>query len=147
MSDIITFISRFRIPIYVLGDFNINILNHFEKNAQDLVNMFHSYSLFSTINKPTRATHHSATIIDHIWTNNTDNYLTSEIIYNSISDHFPISSSFSIVNNNNAINTVTFTSRKFTNEEINAFKADLLNFDWNMIALNNDVNDLFNKQR
>lgn len=40
---------------------------------------------------------------------------------------------------------MTFTKRNVTNEEINVFEAEILNLAWNMMALKNDVNDLFNK--
>ena len=58
------------------------------------------YNFYAAINKPTRITSHSATLIDHIWTNNFENYKSSGIIYTSISDPFPVVTTFSIDNNN-----------------------------------------------
>ena len=83
----------------ILSHPSLNLLCHKqwkicnERNSQNLVNIFHSYSFVSTISKPTRVTNTSS-IIDHIWTNNFDNYITSGIIFNSISDRSPIFSSF-----------------------------------------------------
>ena len=114
-----------------MGDFNSNIFNYNERNSQNLVN---SYSFFSTINKLTRVTNTSASIIDHIWTNNFDNYINSGIIFNSISDHFPIFNSFKHTNLNNTSDTVTLKNRKFINEDITAFNAELNNFNWNTNA-------------
>ena len=144
LDIIITTALTFRIPIYIMGDFNINILNHNDKYSQYLVNLFHSYSFFSTINKPTRVTSHSATLIDHIWTNNFDNYLCSSIIFNSISDHFPITSSFSSSKLESTIKPITFVIRKFSDENISAFKSDLTHYNWNTLE-NNDVNYIFDK--
>ena len=47
ISVIVAFVSTCRIPVYIMGDFNINIVNHDDVNAQNLVNLFHSYHFFS----------------------------------------------------------------------------------------------------
>ena len=39
---------------------------------------------------PTRIKHHSATLIDHIWSNKICNKYKSGILINSTSDHFPV---------------------------------------------------------
>ena len=45
--------------------------------------------IFPVINRPTRATKSSATVIDHILTNTTiDSHIQSGIIKTDISDHF-----------------------------------------------------------
>ena len=141
IEEIISTISAARLPTYIMGDFNINILNHNDNNVQNFVNIFHSYSFFSTISKPTRVTNNSATIIDHIWTNNMDNYQTSGIFFNSISDHFPIFSSFTTTRKTSEVTTLT--KRTFTAENINAFKSDLASFNWKPLPLNNDTNGTF----
>lgn len=82
INEIVSSISTLWIPVHIMGHFNINILKFNEENVQNLVNVFHSHSLFfPTINKPTHVTRNSGTIIDHIWTNSFDNYLASEILY------------------------------------------------------------------
>lgn len=89
-------------------------------------------------------TKNSATIIDHIWTNDFDNYLTSGILFCSISDHFPIFSSFSTCRDYTH-SSVIFTRRRLTDVEVNAFKMELSNYNWNLDTLNHDVNYLFNR--
>jgi hypothetical protein len=42
------------------------------------------------IDKPTRITDFSSTLIDNIWTNTTNTELTAGDIVNDISDHFPL---------------------------------------------------------
>ena len=99
---------------------------------------------FCTMNKPTRVTNHSATLIDHIWTNNFANYVCSGIIFNSVNDHFPIISSFSSSKSESTSKPITFATRKFTNENIGAFKTELIDFDGNVLQ-NNDVNYIFDE--
>ena len=54
---------------YLLGDYNINILNYesHEPTAY-FVNSMYSFGFVPLINRPTRITQHSATIIDNIFT-------------------------------------------------------------------------------
>ena len=143
LTSIMNMLTDSTTPVYIMGDFNINILHSTEKNAQTLVNLFHSYLFMSVINKPTRVIRTSATIIDHIWTNNVDNYLTSGVIYSSISDHFPIFGSFSVANNNSS-NTITFSSRKITDEAMQAFKEELRIIDWND-TINYNADKMYDK--
>ena len=51
--------------------------------------MLYSHDLLPVITKPTRITNHSATLIDHIYTN-TVNSLVSGILTIDISDHLPV---------------------------------------------------------
>ena len=75
---------------YIMGDFNIDLLkahsNSFIKNYTD--NLI-SCSVKCTINKPTRCTINSKTLLDHIYTNNLKYYNFSGIVQYDISDHLP----------------------------------------------------------
>ena len=79
--------------IYLLGDFNINLLNvdtHVSTSA--FVDVLYSHHLFPLISRPTRITPISATLIDNIFTNNVSDFESSlnGILVTDISDHFPI---------------------------------------------------------
>ena len=80
---------------YLLGDFNINLLNANKHNAtSEYINCMSSYCFAPLINRPTRVTEHSASLIDNIYTNsiedlNTDS-ATCGILFNDISDNFPV---------------------------------------------------------
>ena len=55
---------------YLMGDYNTNLLNYDKHNlTTDFVDLFHSYSYVSLINRPTRTTRTTATLIDNILTN------------------------------------------------------------------------------
>ena len=78
---------------YLMGDFNINLLNYDRHNGtNDLVDLLHSYSFISLINKPTRIVGDSATLIDNIFTNcyfdQRNTFQCIKKIY--ITDHFPV---------------------------------------------------------
>ena len=76
-----------------MGDYNINLLNYdVHSSTVDFVDMIYSYSFMPLINRPTRITRDSATIIDNIFTNNLPSLEGSlhGILVTDISDHFPV---------------------------------------------------------
>ena len=77
---------------FLLGDYNINLLNA-EKHhptSDFLENMF-SYEYIPLINKPTRVTGQTASLIDNIYCNHVPSELTlSGLFYTDVSDHYPI---------------------------------------------------------
>jgi hypothetical protein len=78
--------------IYITGDFNINLLNvKTEKNVKQFLDTLFQYNILPLINKPTRVTLQTESLIDNIFTNNfTTCNIQSGIIKSDISDHFPI---------------------------------------------------------
>ena len=78
---------------YLLGDFNLDIMNsETHKSTGEYLDMLSSFSYLPMINKPTRVTTDSATIIDNIFTNNAIdlNNCLHGIFITDISDHYPI---------------------------------------------------------
>ena len=79
-------------PLFLVGDLNINSLDY-SRNTHvcDFFNFVFQNGIFPVINKPTRVTKLSATIIDHIPTNALiDSHIQSGIIKTDISDHFSL---------------------------------------------------------
>ena len=71
VEDILSAISFENKLSYIMGDFNINILNsHSHQPTNEFINVMTSNSLYPLISKPTRITSSSATLIDNIFTNN-----------------------------------------------------------------------------
>ena len=98
------------------------------------------YSSPSLINQ--RITYTSASIIDHIWTNDSKKYQTSGIRYTSISDHFPIFSIFTTTSD--YVDTrVTISRRIFNDNFIDSLKTDLQNYEWNLDCVTG-INESFN---
>lgn len=123
MENILEVITNSNSDCYIMGDYNINLL-HNNDNVINYINLFYSYNFFQTIIKPTRVTSHSATLIDHFWTNNMNNYIKSGILYMSISDHFPVYSVFSMPGHNDAP-YVYFRKRICDDDKIKAFKKKI----------------------
>lgn len=76
---------------YLHGDFNINLL-HSVMNpiTTNIINMLYSFSFSILIDKPSRVTSTSQTLIDNIFTNSFDLTIHSGLLYTDISDHLPI---------------------------------------------------------
>ena len=74
--------------IILLGDINIDLVKHdYETNSQQLIDMTTRSSFVQVINRPTRVTDHSATLIDHIYTNQIHNMISCGVVTFDISDH------------------------------------------------------------
>ena len=89
LSNIIEIINQENKLIVLLGDYNIDLLKYGThiKTTEFLDDMI-SHGLLPVITKPTRITKHSATLIDHIYTNIIQNTSSSGIILTDIADHF-----------------------------------------------------------
>ena len=77
---------------YIVGDFNINLLNA-ESNllTSSFLDLIFSLNYMPLINKPTRVTNSTATIIDNIFSNNYQNTESfNGILVSDISDHYPV---------------------------------------------------------
>jgi len=73
---------------FVCGNFNINLMHYSKvKCVTDYVDMLSCKLL---IDKPTRITKHSSTLIDHIYTNDDKSSIASGIIIGDLSDHLLI---------------------------------------------------------
>ena len=81
-----------QLPCYLMGDTNINVINHVShKETGDYLDLMYSKGLVPVINRPTRVTDHSATLIDHIFTSCiTASNFYQGILVTDITDHYPI---------------------------------------------------------
>ena len=93
IDGLLSKISKERKRCYIMGDFNIDLLKyekHFSTNNY-LDNIF-SHCFLPLINRPTRITAHSASLIDSILTNNLPINTKSGILFTDI---YPFISRFS----------------------------------------------------
>jgi hypothetical protein len=99
--------------------------------------MLFSNALYPIITKPTRITSHSATLIDHIYTNSSNLDLTAGILTLDITDHLPI---FCLLSDNKfrSEKPVIYyrDCRKFNKD---TYLCDLKNTNWD-ILYDNDIN-------
>ena len=99
----------------------------------------------NVIKKPTRITTHSATLIDHIFTNNSQNHITAGILIDDISDHLP---TFILIETKNIKKVKSWknTQRKNMNSiEMENFLIDLQNSFLNWSCINSTVEEDFNR--
>ena len=96
----------------ILGDFNINLLNcSSHLSTENFINTMSSYFFNPHILKPTRITHHSATLIDNIFFNSIKYHTISGNLLTDISDHLP---NFLIINKLSTLpKNFTFYKRLF----------------------------------
>ena len=72
----------------IMGDMNIDLLKfEVHRRTDDYLNNLFSHGFLPVISKPTRVTNTSATLIDHIYTNDITSSFRSGIIINDVADH------------------------------------------------------------
>ena len=74
----------------ILGDINISIIvtNQLSPQAEKYLQAITTNGAFSLITKSTRVTDKSATVIDHIITNDVEHTVMPCVILSSITDHY-----------------------------------------------------------
>lgn len=143
LDKTLTIILKERRPCYLLGDFNINLLKHNSHSpTNNFLNTLLAHGFFPLINKPTRITTDSITLIDNILTNVHDLQMNSGIWVVDISDHLPV---FTILpkRNKTSMTKKIIQKRSFTKENQDKFKNLLQIQDWH--SLNNipNVNNMY----
>ena len=132
--------------VVICGDFNIDLLQY-DKQAciNDFVDLMYSLGLTPVVNKPTRITEHSSTLIDNIFLNEVVNSNTSGVLIADVSDHLPI---FTIINGENVQRKVDHNVKskhiRVINENtITSLKADLCKENWKNVYEAGDVNQAY----
>ena len=131
--------------LYITGDFNVNTLFNVKGglSTHQFKNIFSSNYCFPFINKPTRVTDHSASLIDNIYSNIPSQNCFSGILKTSISDHYGI---FCIDNDCNLNNDkAQIVKRSFTLKNIANFKNCLQNVTWDFVYLSNDIESAYQR--
>ena len=125
LNNLLDKVSKEQKPIFLLGDFNVNLLNYNNHNSTNesldslLSNSFVPYML-----QPTRLTSHSKTLIDNIFSNIISPEAISGNLTATISNHLP---QFMIVPN--------FCSNSLSNKS-SIFERDWPNFHQENFILN-----------
>ena len=134
--------------ITLLGDFNINLLNHDQDNlTSEFINLITTGSLLPTITKPTRVTSRSKTLIDNIFINDTFDNLISGNITTSISDHMAQFLLKTTTYPTMPKTTPLVYKRNYNNFNKEHFLLDILEVNWDahLFSEHNDVNNSIQK--
>ena len=130
-------------PSILCGDLNIDVLKYNSCNStNEYVNLLFANGFVQTINKPTRCTSSSATLIDHCLTNVLSNTYSSTILTTTISDHFPII--IKIKASKNKIEQKVLEYRNFSLQNITNFKLMLQNENWQEVLNSSDTQSAYN---
>ena len=90
LTKITTNKKHSKCSIEIVSDFNVDLLKFQEHElTNSYLELLLSFSLLPAVTKPTRITHNTASLIDHICVLNKSNQHNSGIILSYISDHFP----------------------------------------------------------
>ena len=124
-------------PLFVVGDLNINSLDY-SRN----IHVCHSFNfvfqncMFPVIDRPSRVTKLSATVIDHILTNTIiDSNIQSGIIKTDVSGHFVI---YSLIKTNLERTNIKKTIiKRYINEDSMKYLKTIFNtIDWDLLVQN-----------
>ena len=111
---------------------NIDLLKHHaHQQTGRYLDMLFSHDLLPVITKPTRITSHTATLIDHIYTN-TVNSLVSGILTIDISDHLPV---FCMTDIKVKKQKQKMYFRDYSTFNADSFLQDVYAIDWNDITI------------
>ena len=132
---------------YLLGDYNINLINVNSHNpTADLIDIMFSQAFVPLINRPTRVTANTSTLIDHIYTNAlfVENYIyRSGILISAMSDHFPV---FLLCSEEKQayVTKKQITSHVINTRTLHALKTSLGNQNWCPVLEHQDANKAYN---
>ena len=129
INQLLDKISKEQKQIFLLGDFNINLLNYNEHQpTNEFLDSLASNSNIPYILQPTKLTSHSKTLIDNIFSNVLSCEVISENITAIISDHLP---------------QFLFAPNVLSNPLCN--KSNILERDWSKFNKENFILDYFDK--
>ena len=117
---------------FVTGDFNLNCLEfHQSSEIRQFFNNMLEKGAIPLINRPTRVTTSSATLIDNIFTNCVfDTSLKNGMIKTSITDHFAIFAAIKLSNEKTKNQKIKIKKRFLSDKNKESFKQDLQKINW-----------------
>ena len=141
LNKLLENISKEQKSVFLLGDFNVNLLNYNEHNQTiEPLDSLASNSFIPLILQPTRITNHSNTLIDNIFSNVIDPDIISGNLTATISDHLP---QFAIIPNmfgNISGNKSNIYERDWSKFDQENFILDYFSVDWEDLLKTDELN-------
>ena len=131
LSQIFEIVSKEQKQVFLLGDFNINLLNYNDHQpTNDFLDSLASNSFIPYILHPTRITNHSKTLIDNIFSNFISPDIMSGNITATISDHLPQFSFVPNILSNPPTQKSNYYERDWSKFKQENFILDYFDKDW-----------------
>ena len=117
---------------FICGDFNYDLLkSHLHGPTLNFSYYMIENNYVPYINKPTRVTHASCTLIDNIFVKTPNlNENVSYVITDGMSDHYPCLLSLNVGKRSKTAEDLIMNRRKLTDENIPKIQQGLLMYDW-----------------
>ena len=130
-------------PIYILGDFNIDLIkNDYRNVGEHFSSVMYSFNFTSLIFSPTRFSNTTSSLIDNIFTNNHVAHASGTISSN-ISDHLPIFTRFEFGTFSTPIGKL-FPTPNFAQKNLIKLNLHLQSIDWCCVSNISDVDIALN---
>ena len=134
LNKLLENISKEQKSIFLLGDFNVNLLNYNEHNqTNEFLDSLASNSFILLILQPTRITSHSTTLIDNIFSNVIDPDIISGNLTATISDHLPQLAIIPNMFGNISGNKSKIYERDWSKFDLENFILDYFSVDWEVL--------------
>ena len=131
LTKFLKFYPKERKQVFLLGDFNINLLNYNDHQpTNDFLDSLASNSFIPYILHPTRITSHSKTLIDNIFSNFISPDIISGNITATISDHLPQFSFVPNILSNPPTQKSNYYERDWSKFKQENFILDYFDKDW-----------------
>ena len=137
-NKLIDLYANSKLDIIILGDLNVDLLKRRDHKAKKLINFMRTNRLDQLITKPTRITHRSRTLIDHVMVNNMEYYNQSGCLDIGISDHHLVYTSRKKAKIKSE--SCQLWLRSYRNYDKEQFYLDICAINWDKIMEIKDVN-------
>ena len=129
-----------RKSMFICGDFNIDLMKYETHNGtKRFLDCMYGLGLYPLIDRPSRITTHSCTLIDNIFTNQINYSIRSGLLMNDITDHLPIFALCNYEIENKKSDPVKYV-RNLKNENVSLLIESLSQEMWNNVLQSDDVN-------
>ena len=129
-----------RKSMFICGDFNIDLMKYETHNGtKRFLDCMYGLGFYPLIDRPSRITTHSCTLIDNIFTNQINYSIRSGLLMNDITDHLPIFALCNYEIENKKSDPVKYV-RNLKNENVSLLIESLSQEMWNNVLQSDDVN-------
>ena len=141
LNKLLENISKEQKSVFLLGDFNVNLLNYNEHtHTNKFLGSLASNSFIPLILQPTRIARHSNTLIDNIFSNVIDPAIISGNLTATISDHLPQFSIIPDMFGNISGNKSTIYERDWFKLDQENLILDYFSVDWEDLLKTDELN-------